>query len=227
METQALQTPTAEDVIQAWSSQNAGVPRRQMEFSVRFQVQAIRALAEGHPVSAQRLGADLGLPVEQVAAIIGQLGSAGVEVDEEGCLVGVVLTLNPTPHRFRVKGKDLYAWCALDTLFLPAYLEETAQVESTCPVTGETIRLTITPMGVAEYNPASTVVSLVDPSKVSCCSTRGPQSAVCSQMHFFRSREAAETWQIDHPGVVICTVEEAYRVAQVSIDLMSAIDPIG
>ena len=86
--------------------------------------------------------------------------------------------------------------------------------------------LTITPMGVAEYNPASTVVSLVDPSKVSCCSTRGPQSAVCSQMHFFRSREAAETWQIDHPGVVICTVEEAYRVAQVSIDLMSAIDPI-
>ena len=40
METQALQPPTAEDVIQAWSSQNAGVPRRQMEFSVRFQVQA-------------------------------------------------------------------------------------------------------------------------------------------------------------------------------------------
>ncbi len=34
METQALQTPTAEDVIQAWSSQNDGVPREQIAFSV-------------------------------------------------------------------------------------------------------------------------------------------------------------------------------------------------
>ncbi len=222
METPALQTPTLEDVMQALSSQNAGVSQDQIAFSVRLQVQAIRALAEGQPVSAQQLATDLGLPVEQVEAIIQQLGSAGVEVDSEGRLVGVVLTLNPTPHRFRVKGNDLYAWCALDTLFLPAYLEETAQVESTCPVTGEMIRLTITPTGVASYSPGSTVVSIIDPSKVSC-STRGPQSAVCSQMFFFHSREAAETWQIDHPGVVICTVEEAYRVAQISIDLMTAV----
>jgi len=226
METQALQTPTAEDVIQAWSSQNDGVPREQIAFSVRLQIQAIRALAEGHPVSAQRLSADLGLPVEQVEAIIRQLGSTGVEVDSEGRLVGVVLTLNPTPHRFRVKGNDLYAWCALDTLFLPAYLEETAQVESMCPVTGEVIHLTITPTGVASYSPGSTVISIIDPSKVSC-STRGPQSAVCSQMHFFYSREAAETWQVNHPGVIICSIDEAYRVAQISIDLMTAVDPIG
>lgn len=226
METPALETPTIADVMQAWRSQNAGVPQEQMAFSVRFQVQAIRALAEGRPVSAERLAADLGLPVEQVAAIIGQLGSAGVEVDSEGRLLGVVLTLNPTPHRFRVKGNDLYAWCALDTLFLPAYLEETAQVESACPVTGETIHLTITPTGVASYSPDSAVVSLVDPSRVSCA-TRGPQSATCSQMHFFHSREAAETWRADHPGVVIATVEEAYRVAQRSIDLMMAFDPIG
>ena len=226
METQALQTPTAEDVIQAWSSQNDGVPREQKEFSVRLQIQAIRALAEGQPVSAQRLAVDLGLPVEQVAAIIEQLGSSGVEVDDEGRLVGVVLTLNPTPHRFRVKSKDLYAWCALDMLFLPAYLEETAQVESTCPITGKRMRLTITPIEVAEYSPDSMVVSIIDPSKVSC-STRGPRSAVCSQMHFFGSREAAETWRVDHPGVFICTVEEAYAVAQVSIDMMNAVDLIG
>ncbi|MFQ5569517.1 MAG: alkylmercury lyase MerB [Rhodothermales bacterium] len=227
METPALHSPTVEDVMQAWRSQNAGVPPEQMAFSVRFQVQAIRALAEGQPVSAQRLAADLGMPINQVEAIIGQLGASGVEVDGEGRLLGVVLTLNPTSHRFRVKGGDLYAWCALDTLFLPAYLEETAQVESTCPVTGETIRLTITPTGVTSYSPESTVVSIVDPSKVSCCSTRGPQSAVCSQMHFFRSHEAAETWQTDHSGVVICTVEDAYRIAQISIDMMSALDKIG
>ena len=66
--------------------------------------------------AAQRLAVDLGLPVEKVEAIMEQLGSSGVEVDEEGRLVGVVLTLHPTPHRFRVKGNDLYAgWSARST----------------------------------------------------------------------------------------------------------------
>ena len=46
-------------------------------------------------------------------------------------------------------------------------------------------------------------------------------------MFFFGSREAAETRHTDHPGVVIYTLEEAYCVAQISIDLMSAVDPIG
>ena len=227
MDTPALQPPTVEDVMQAWSAQNADVPQEQIEFSVRFQVQAIRALAEGHPVSAQQLAADLGLPVDQVAVIIQQMGSSGAEVDGEGRLLGVVLTLKETPHRFRVKGVDLYAWCAFDTLFLPAYLKETAEVESTCPITGRVIQVTITPTRVAEYSPGSTVVSIVDPSKVSCCSTRGPRSTVCSQMHFFGSREAAETWQADHPGVAVCTVEEAYRIAQIAIDVLSALDKIG
>lgn len=226
MENPKLQTPTVEDIIQAWRSQAAGVPKEQLAFSVQFQVKAFQALAEGQPVSAQRLATDLGLPVEQTAAMLEQLGQTGGEVDSEGRLQGVVLTLNPTPHRFRVQGNDLYAWCALDTLFLPAYLEETAQVESVCPVTGELIRLTVTSTGVAAYSPDSTVVSVVDPSSVSR-SARGPQSAACSQMHFFSSREAAERWQADHPGVALCTVEEAYRVAQASIELMTAVDPIG
>ena len=83
METPALHSPTVEEVMQAWSSQNAGVPQEQMAFSVRFQVQAIRALAEGQPVSAQRLAVDLGLPVEEVAVIIEQLGSSGVETQRQ------------------------------------------------------------------------------------------------------------------------------------------------
>ena len=33
-------------------------------------------------------------------------------------------------------------------------------------------------------------------------------------MHFFSSREAAEIWLIDHPGVVIFSLDEAYRLAR-------------
>jgi hypothetical protein len=47
----------------------------------------------------------------------------------------------------------------------------------------------------------------------------GPQSDTCSQMHFFSSRRAAETWLKDHPDVEILTIEETWQfVRQVYIE---------
>jgi alkylmercury lyase len=127
--------------------------------------------------------------------------------------VGAALTLNPSPHRFRVNGNELYAWCALDTIFLPGLLGETAEVESPDPITGETIRLTIAPDGVRDYRPTNAVLSIAVPG-VSCSREQtGPQSDACRQIHFFRARETAETWLKDHPGLAIFTVEEAWQLA--------------
>jgi hypothetical protein len=33
-------------------------------------------------------------------------------------------------------------------------------------------------------------------------------------MHYFASRESAETWLKDHPGVAIFTVDEAWQLAK-------------
>ncbi len=50
-----------------------------------------------------------------------------VERDQQGRVVGFSgLTLRPTAHSLRVGDRQLYAWCAWDTLFLPALLDETA-----------------------------------------------------------------------------------------------------
>lgn len=35
----------------------------------------------------------------------------------------------PMPHRFVMNGRILQAWCALDTLFLPKLLAETAETD--------------------------------------------------------------------------------------------------
>ncbi len=51
----------------------------------------------------------------------------------------------PTRHSFRVNGNDMYTWCSLDAILLPGLLETTGEIESTDLVTGDTIRLTITP----------------------------------------------------------------------------------
>ena len=42
----------------------------------------------------------------------------------------------------------MHTWCAWDTLFLPALLGETAEVRSTCPVTGSVVELVVAPDAV-------------------------------------------------------------------------------
>ncbi len=109
----------------------------------------------------------------------------------------------------------------MDAIFLLGLLGTTAEVESTCPVTNQAIRLTVTPDGVASYSPSNTVLSITVPG-LSCRTTNdspekaqtGPTSDGCSQMFFFSSSEVAEKWIEDHPNIAIFTVEEAYRLAQ-------------
>jgi alkylmercury lyase len=182
----------------------------------------LRLLAEGQPVAAEALAARADVPLEIVVDAFQQIKKKGGEFDEAGCVVGNVLTLKPTPHRFAANGRTLYAWCALDTIFLPGLLEEMAEVKSTCPVTGKTIRLTITPSGVTHYDPAGTVLSIAVPGV--SCNRKEPASEAdraigaresCHQMYFFSSRAAAEKWVKNFPGVVIFTIEEAWQLARV------------
>lgn len=217
-----MKTLTTDEVIKAWTGQYGEMTEEMeemLEQEIKMTSSFLQILSDGRPVSATQLAEEIEMPVEQVRAIFEQYAARGGELDEDGKLVGAALTLNPTPHRFRVKGNDLYAWCSLDTLFLPNLIGETAAVESNDPVTGEPIHLTITPNGVSEYNPKSTVLSISVPG-VSCRTEdssgpdTGPQSESCNQMHFFTSRETAETWLEDRPGIAIFTVEEAWQLAK-------------
>ena len=190
----------------------------QMEFVKTI----LRELAKGTPVSPARAAEILpGVDEDSMADAFARASEMGAEVDGDGALVGNALTLNPTSHRFRVNGNDLYAWCSLDTLFLPMLIGETAAVESTCPVTGETIRLIVGPEGVRSYEPPTARASVVVPGETPSCDVdakTGPASATCTQMQFFANPEAAAAWAEDHPGVAILTIEEAGHVAHALAD---------
>ncbi|MCI0709555.1 MAG: hypothetical protein L0154_05265, partial [Chloroflexi bacterium] len=184
----------------------------------RFADTLLRLLSEGEPVSAERYAAEVNLPVGQIQEGFKQARMSGAEFDEDGNLIGNALTLKPTRHHFNVDDKQLYAWCSLDTLFLPGLIGKTAQIESTDPITGETISLTISSEGVSNLTPATAVSSIVVPGMTSPCEScvpnqTGPESAVCSQMFFFTSHASAEQWLEDHPDVVVLTVHEAFELA--------------
>lgn len=214
---------TFDDVIAAWTSES---DRRQAEDaeaaqrSVAFADAALALLAQGRPVSHEAVARTSGLPPAKVEEFFAEVKERGGEFDESGKLVGLELTLNPTLHRFLLDGRTLYTWCALDAIFLPGLLGKTAEVESTCPETGREIRLTVTSDGVADYSPASTVLSITVPGH-SCRREddaedkleTGPSSDSCGQMFFFASRAAGEQWLTTHPAVVLFTPEEAYELA--------------
>jgi len=213
------------EVIAAWSAplerKLAEDPER-VQRAIYLTHHLLRLLAKGRPVTAEDLAARTALPLEVVADAFQEIKKRGGEFNEDGHVVGDALTLNPTPHRFHLNGQMLYTWCALDTIFLPGLLEETAVVESTCPVTGEAIRLTITPDGVTQYSPAGTVLSIAVPGV--SCNREGPAGEAgraakagesCQQMYFFSTSIAAEEWVKDYPGVVIFTVEQAWQLAKV------------
>ncbi len=162
-------------------------------------------LARGKPVSVEEIAAAAGKSPEEVQLAIGQV--AGVDRDEQGRIVGAGLSLVPTPHRFEVEGRTLFAWCALDTLIFPVILGRPANIESPCRGTGEPVRVEATPAGIETVEPPSAVVSVVEPKDVA--NIRG---VVCENVHFFSSPEAASWWLEKHPEATILSVEDAFRL---------------
>jgi alkylmercury lyase len=170
----------------------------------------LRTLAKGKPVTQTSIAIALGMSPDEVGAALATFKD--IEYDDDGSLVACGLSLIPTPHCFQVNGQNLFTWCALDALMYPVALQQTAQVESHCPMTGLAVCLTVTPTGVTFLTPAEAVVSIVIPAnQAGCCNIR---NAFCSQVHFLTSPQAADTWRSMHPEATILSVEEAWSIGR-------------
>jgi len=182
----------------------------------RLLLRVMRALAQGRPVSAEqvdRLINDVGIDRAEAGQFLRQVA----ERDAEDNIVGIfALSLNATPHRLSANGTQLWAWCAADTLFLPALLEQAAMVESMSPVSGETVRLTVTPRRVEHVDPPAAVVSIVivDPNAANVSSVDAIWGTYCHHIYFFPSREEAEQWAAGRDDIEILSVQEGFDVVR-------------
>jgi alkylmercury lyase len=168
----------------------------------------LRTLAKDKPVSLGSIAIALGMSIGDVETALNNFKD--IVYDNDGNVVACGLSLIPTPHCFQVDGRNLFTWCALDTLMYPVALQQTAQVESHCPVTGVAVRLTVTPTGITALTPSEAVISIVIPgAQAGCCSVR---NAFCSQVHFISSPQAADAWRSAHPEATILPVEDAWQL---------------
>jgi len=170
-----------------------------------------RQLAQGEPVALPGLAAAAGLPLDQVARRLESW--PGVYYDAERRVIGYWgLTIRPTTHRLRVDGREVYAWCAWDTLFLPALLGRTAEVGSVCRGSGDPVRLSVSPRGVESAAPERIAVSFLVPDAKAMRANM--IASFCHYVHFFSVAEAAKPWLAQHPEAFLLSLDEAYEVGR-------------
>jgi alkylmercury lyase len=173
-------------------------------------VRLYRLLAEGNPVSIERLANTLGLPSETVSEVLSRYPAF---YDDQGAVIGFggLTVAEMPPHIFRVEGRTLYTWCALDSLFIPGILGKAAEVTSRDPITHAQIYLTVAPDGVQHIRPESTVVSMLTPDRTF---DRDVIVNFCHFVHFFGSQEAGKAWTAQHPGTFLVSVDEAFALGR-------------
>jgi alkylmercury lyase len=182
------------------------------DFDERIALEVYRRLAEASPSPASDIAERAGVPVERVEELL--VSWPGVYLDEGKNVIGfwglTITKLSPT-HRLEVDGRNLFAWCAWDTLFLPCILDATARVESACPTTGQTISLVVSPEGVVETSHPGAVVSFLTPDRDFDADVI---QSFCHFVHFFASREAGETWTAQHPGMFLLPLDDAFDLGR-------------
>lgn len=176
----------------------------------RLALELYRALMAGRPVSPEDLAARAGVDVADVESALERW--PGVFRDRRGRIVGFWgLAVRGMPHRLTSAAGSLTTWCALDPLLIAPLVTDEAQVESVDPLSGAPIALTVTPEGVRDASPSTTVVSMLAPA--------GPfghdiVESFCHYVHFFASDETGRAWVADHPGTFILSLDDAFEVAQ-------------
>jgi alkylmercury lyase len=163
----------------------------------------LRELARGRPVPISTLD-------RRAPAVVARWPN--VEYDHAGRIVAFSgLSLNPTAHRFAVGARGLYTWCAWDTLFLPAVLDQSASVRSRCPITGTDVRLTVAPDRIVGVHPPALRVSF-PPSTAT--STADITRTFCCHVHFLAGPAASAQWLDRHPGAAVLELDDAYRLGR-------------
>ena len=175
-----------------------------------LQLMLFRLLAEGRPVDPARLAERAGLSVAEIVEFLDSWH--GVHLAEGTRIVAFQgLSVVEAPHRLDVDGRTLYAWCAWDTLFLPELIGRPAEIESSCPATGETITLRVGSQGPADVAPPEAVLSFLLPG---ARFSEDTIASFCSFIHYFASCDTADEWAAEHPGTFVISIEDGFEIGR-------------
>jgi alkylmercury lyase len=169
-----------------------------------------RNLATGEPVTDDALAKAVNRQTNDVRATLASW--PGVYRDDADRIIGFWgLALVEMPHQLNVNGRQLFAWCAWDTLFLPAVLNATARIESRDPHNGNTVRLTVDPDRIADRSHPNMVVSFLVPQEPLAGDVI---TDFCHYVHFFTDTQSASAWTAVHDGTFAVALDDAFELGR-------------
>jgi hypothetical protein len=113
-------------------------------------------ILEGEAPDSAALSEATGLEHETIVSVLAGLAERGLLVleSEDGPVVGSWgLSLVPTNHRLRIRGRNFHTWCALDAVGIPAGLCEDAAVVSRCHHCGEPVLVNMAAGAITRAQP--------------------------------------------------------------------------
>lgn len=130
-----------------------------------------------------------------------------VHTDQLGAVaVAYPFSGRPTAHRVRIQGHEVYAMCAIDALGIAPMFGVPITIESTDPMSSDSVRVELRPDGEVSWKPEGAVV--VAGSSCEGAAFRG----CCHVLNFFSSRSNAESYLRERGeirGMVISIPEAA------------------
>lgn len=178
----------------------------------RVAIVLYRLLALGRPVTSERLAERTGLHDHEVKRLLE--GWPGVYRDAAGVVGFWGLALHRMPHRLHLDGRELRAWCAWDTLFLPELIGRPATAQASCPTTGKTVSLEVIPgVGVGNLSPAGAVLSFLRREQPLDADTI---ISFCHFVHFFGSEAAALEWTAAHPNTFVISIDDGFEIGRMT-----------
>jgi hypothetical protein len=200
--TAANADPTLERVLEA-----AGVPRSRCGYERTARLSGeeralyrwlIERFARAMPPTAAQLGAQAkALALDANAALAALAREDLVHTDDDGAItVAYPFSARARGHEVALDGRVVQAMCAIDALGIADMLDQPIDVRSHDPLSGNEIRVHVTPEGATSWQPEAAVVlagssSCEGPSYCGCCDV----------LSFFESTENAQGYLREHPRV--------------------------
>lgn len=180
-----------------------------------------RFASSGRPSAAEtRAAADeMGLDADRALETLARDDLVHTNRDGE-IVVAYPFSGRPTDHVVRFKGgNEVNAMCAIDALGVAPMFDQSIEIDSRDPLTGEGIGVELTPPGAGRWQPQGAVVV--------CGASRSGESycSCCPVLNFFASAENGERWLEGRPDVrgYVMTMPEAIEAGRAVFgDVLSA-----
>jgi len=177
-------------------------------------LQLYRLLAAGQAVEVRVLAQKLGLQTAQVRSVLEQIPPSNIVWDQDGNISAYRgLDIAKSGHRIIIEEKNLYTWCAFDCLFLPLLLKREAEIFSTCPQTGDEIRLRLDSNGKPHPLAVDLFISFIVPELSDY--HHDLRQTFCCHVNFFATKAAGAAWITRHAGTVLIPLAQAVELATI------------